>query len=189
MREVLGFSAQECADLLETSVQSVNSALQRARKTVDEKLPEQTQQESLRALGDDAVKDVVQSFVESMERGDVDGVVALLAEDAEWCMPPLTSWYRGTPDITKFLARWPLSGELEWRRVVGSTANGQVAVAGYIRESGTDEPFGASVLDILSLNPDGRIAAVTSFGACLAGNPEWTKKLLKDFGFPETVPA
>jgi RNA polymerase sigma-70 factor, ECF subfamily len=74
-REVLGFSAQETADLLETSVQSVNSALQRARKSVDEKLPEQSQQATLRALGDDGLRELVENYIDAMQRGDVDTIV------------------------------------------------------------------------------------------------------------------
>src|SRR5919108_2036642 len=64
LREVLGFSAKEVAETLETTVASVNSALQRARAAVDERLPEQSQQETLRSLGDDGVRSVVQSYVD-----------------------------------------------------------------------------------------------------------------------------
>src|SRR5438477_1626250 len=62
LREVLGFSAKEAAEMLDTSVASVNSALQRARKTVDERLPDQSQQATLRALGDEGVREVVESY-------------------------------------------------------------------------------------------------------------------------------
>src|SRR3954468_11680117 len=78
MREVLGFSAKECADALDTTVASINSALQRARKTVDEKLPEQSQQATLRALGDARVRELVQRYVDAWESGDVSRVVAML---------------------------------------------------------------------------------------------------------------
>src|ERR671915_751258 len=93
LREVLGFSAQETADSLETSVASVNSALQRARKTVDEKLPDQSQQQTLRSIGDQQLQEIVDGYMDAMSRGDVDGVVSLLAEDAVWSMPPVPGWF------------------------------------------------------------------------------------------------
>src|SRR6188472_3798882 len=65
LREVLGFSAQETADALETSVASVNSALQRARKTVEERLPEQSQQETLRSLGDEKLRELVEQYADA----------------------------------------------------------------------------------------------------------------------------
>src|SRR5918998_2164457 len=113
LREVLGFSAQEVADALDTSVASVNSALQRARRSVEEKLPAQSQQATLRALGDEKLGEIVEKYMDALGRGDVDAVVAMLAEDACWSMPPLASWFRG-PDVPGFLARGPLSGAFRW---------------------------------------------------------------------------
>src|SRR3954449_962220 len=81
LREVLGFSAAEVAETLETTVASVNSALQRARKTVDEKLPERSQQQTLRALGDEKLQEIVDAYMDAMVRGDVPRVVSMLAED------------------------------------------------------------------------------------------------------------
>src|SRR3954469_6892500 len=95
LREVLGFSAAEVADTLETSVASVNSALQRARKTVDDKLPERSQQATLRALGDERLRAIVDAYMDALARGDVAQVVSMLAEDAAWSMPPLPTWFRG----------------------------------------------------------------------------------------------
>ena len=89
LREVLGFSAREVAESLETTIASVNSALQRAREAVDERLPEQSQQATLRALGDERLREIVEGYVDAWERGDVDAVVAMLAEDATFAMPPL----------------------------------------------------------------------------------------------------
>src|SRR5829696_7794706 len=74
LREVLGFSAKEAAAMLDTSTASINSALQRARAAVEERTPEQSQQETLRALGDDGVREVVESYVDAWERGDVEAV-------------------------------------------------------------------------------------------------------------------
>ena len=74
LREVLGFSAAEVAETLETTVASVNSALQRARKTVDERLPDQSQQATLRSLGDTRLREIVDGYVDAWMRGDVDAV-------------------------------------------------------------------------------------------------------------------
>jgi RNA polymerase sigma-70 factor (ECF subfamily) len=129
LREVLGFSARETAATLETTEASVNSALQRARKTVEERLPDESQQETMRALGDDGVRDVVQRYVDAWDRQDIDGVVAMLTDDACFSMPPLASWYHG-PDLPGFMQVGPLSGEWRWRHVQVQ-ANGQPALAFY----------------------------------------------------------
>ena len=160
LREVLGFSAQDVASSMDTTVASVNSALQRARKTVDERLPEQSQQTTLRALGDDGLRLTVEGYMDAMERGDVDQVVSMLAEEAVWSMPPLGSWFSGHTMLREFLRRGPLSGEWRWRHVPGS-ANGQPAVGAYTwrEEDGCFRPF---ALDVLTLG-HGHIVAVTSF--------------------------
>jgi RNA polymerase sigma-70 factor (ECF subfamily) len=105
LREVLGFSAREVAESLETTVASVNSALQRARKTVDVRLPEQSQQATLRRLGDARVRELVESYVAAFARGDVDAVATLLVEDAVFSMPPWASWWRGRDTIAGFAKR------------------------------------------------------------------------------------
>jgi RNA polymerase sigma-70 factor, ECF subfamily len=84
MREVLGFSAREVADALGTSVASVNSSLQRARKALEGKLPEQSQLDAQRELGADELRALVQRYADAMERADIDAVVAMLTEDATW---------------------------------------------------------------------------------------------------------
>jgi RNA polymerase sigma-70 factor (ECF subfamily) len=160
LREVLGFSAQETADALDTTVASVNSALQRARKTVDDKLPEESQQQSLRTLGDDGVRDVVEGYMAAMAAGDVDKVVALLAEDAAWSMPPLAAWFTGREELEGFLRFGPLSGDWRWRHVAAH-ANGQPAVGSYAWHPGEGAylPF---ALDVLAVE-GGRIKEITSF--------------------------
>jgi RNA polymerase sigma-70 factor (ECF subfamily) len=160
LREVLGFSAREVSETLETSVASVNSALQRARKTVEDKLPERSQQATLRSLGDERLQEIVERYMDAMQRGDVPRVVSMLAADAAWSMPPLPSWFSGREGITGFLAHGPLSGEWRWRHLP-ARVNGQVAIAVYQWDEaeGTHLPF---ALDVLTLEDD-RIKEVTAF--------------------------
>jgi len=147
LREVLGFSAQEVAESLDTSVASVNSALQRARKTVDDRLPEHSQQATLRALGDDELSEIVERYVEAWEQNDFQTVVEMLAEDATFAMPPLASWFGGKEKIAIFLEGWPLSGTWRWRPI-RTTANGQPALAFYAWDDDEQAylPFALNVL-------------------------------------------
>ena len=115
LREVLGFSAREVAGSLETTTASVNSALQRARRQVDERLPERSQQATLRELGDAGLRTIVGRYAEALEQGDVDAVVAMLTEDATWSMPPTPAWYRGHAAIVAFLEAGPM--QVRWRHV------------------------------------------------------------------------
>jgi RNA polymerase sigma-70 factor (ECF subfamily) len=160
LREVLGFSAQETAESLETTVASVNSALQRARQAVDERLPEQSQQATLRSLGDERLRELVEGYIDAMERGDVEAVVNLLAEDAAWSMPPLAAWFSGHDALRDFLVFGPLSGDWRWRHRQ-ARANGQIAVGSYAwyEPDGCYRPF---ALDVLTLG-DAGIKEVTSF--------------------------
>ena len=159
-REVLGFSASEVAESLESTTASVNSALQRARKAIDERLPEQSQQATLRTLGDRRLRDVVERYMEAMQRGDVDAVVAMLAEDAAWSMPPLAAWFLGHDEISIFLAKGPLSGDWRWRHLP-TRVSGQAAVAVYSwdEQERDHRPF---ALDVLTLDGT-RIREITSF--------------------------
>jgi RNA polymerase sigma-70 factor, ECF subfamily len=147
LREVLGFSAREVAESLDTTTASVNSALQRARKSVEERLPERSQQATLRDLGDDDLREIVDAYVDAWERGDVDEVVAMLTEDVAFAMPPLRSWFQGREAVAIFLAGWPLSGAWRWRHVP-SHASGQPALAFYSwdEEAGAYLPFALNVL-------------------------------------------
>jgi RNA polymerase sigma-70 factor (ECF subfamily) len=160
LREVLGFSALEASETLDTTVASVNSALQRARKTVAERLPEQSQQATLRALGDRRLREIVDGYMDAMQRGDIEAVVGMLAEDAAWSMPPLASWYRGHEALRGFLSVGPLSGQWRWRHLA-TTANGQAAVGCYTwRED--ERAFRPFALDVLTLRSDW-IAEITAF--------------------------
>jgi RNA polymerase sigma-70 factor, ECF subfamily len=149
LREVLGFSAREVAETMETTVASVNSALQRARAAVDERLPARSQQATLRSLGDDGVREVVKNYVDAWDREDIEGVVAMLTEDASFSMPPAPSWYRGREALIAFLGVGPLSGDWRWRHVL-VRANGQPALAFYSwdPEERAYLPFALNVLSI-----------------------------------------
>jgi RNA polymerase sigma-70 factor (ECF subfamily) len=160
LREVLGFSAKEVAETLDTSVASVNSALQRARKTVEQRLPDESQQETLRSLGDDGVKEIVQNYVDAWDRGDIEGVVEMLASDAAFAMPPAPSWHQGSEQLRGFLGVGPLSGEWRWRHVPVQ-ASGQPALAFYAWDDDEESylPFALNVLTIR----DGKIGEVDAF--------------------------
>ncbi len=159
LREVLAFSAREVAETLDTSVASVNSALQRARRTVEGRLPQQSQQETLRALGDDRVRELVEAYVDAWRRGDVAAVRKLLAEDAEFSMPPWASWWRGRDTIAAF-AKEAVEICAE-ARSVPITANGQAAIAYYTRDGESDR-FIATALDVLTFEGS-RIKSITAF--------------------------
>jgi RNA polymerase sigma-70 factor (ECF subfamily) len=147
LREVLGFSAQETAEALDTSVASVNSALQRARGTVEKKLPEESQQETLRSVGDERIKQIVERYADAWERNDVDTVVSMLADDAAFTMPPQSRWFQGLAGIRGFLERWSMLPDWGWR-AIPTTANGQPALAFYSwdSEQGAHVPFAVNVL-------------------------------------------
>jgi RNA polymerase sigma-70 factor, ECF subfamily len=149
LREVLGFSAKEVAGTLETTVAAVNSALQRARAAVAQRVPEQSQQSTLRALGDGAVRTLVDRYVDAWERCDVEAFAAMLAQDATFAMPPLSSWYQGRDAIARWARGAPLSGEWRWR-AIQTTANGQPALGFYAwnTEDASYRPFALNVLTL-----------------------------------------
>ena len=160
LREVLGFSAKEAAETLDTTTASVNSALQRARAAVEDRLPEQSQQATARALGDDGLQDVVDAYVDAWQRGDVKAVVGMLTEDAAFSMPPLGTWFGGREEIEIFLAGWPLSGQWRWRPVQ-VRANGQPALAFYSWDP-DEEAYMPFALNVLTIRGD-KVSDITAF--------------------------
>jgi RNA polymerase sigma-70 factor, ECF subfamily len=160
LRDVLGFSARETAQTLEMTPVSVDSALQRAHKAIEERVPAQTQQATLRALGDDELRQIVNRFADAWERKDVDAVVAMLADEARMAMPPWPSWYQGRDDIATFLSSWPLSPRKRWQ-VLRTTANGQPAIAGYLWDE-QSTAFEAETIIVLTLQA-ARIEEITAF--------------------------
>jgi RNA polymerase sigma-70 factor (ECF subfamily) len=190
LREVLGFSAGEVAQSLETSVAAVNSALQRARKTVDERLPEQSQQATLSSLGDERLRGIVERYTEALQHSDVDAMVTMLSEDASWSMPPMPRWYRGHAAIAAFLTDYPL--QERWRHIP-TRANGQLAVGCYMWDA-EKESYIAAVLDVLTLRGT-RIVEVTGFvspwvSLRFGEAPGFmTPEAFRRFGLPDQVPA
>jgi RNA polymerase sigma-70 factor, ECF subfamily len=160
LRDVIGFSARETARVLETTPVSVDSALQRAHKTVDERLPSQSQQQTLRLVGDDELSQLVERFVAAWERHDVDAVVSMLAEDARLVMPPLPTWVDGREQVAVFLRAYPFSGIRRWR-MVPTSANGQPALATYAWDE-RSAAFMSHSLSVLTLR-EGKIEEITAF--------------------------
>ena len=158
LREVLQLSAAEVAEALDTTVASVNSALQRARTTVDHRIVVGTQREELQRLGAEGQRALVAAFVAAWERADVDALLDMLAQDARFTMPPFPAWFRGRADIGRFLSERTFA--YRWR-IRPITANGQLAAAFYRREPHTGR-FKLAVISVLSLR-DGEIAEMNAF--------------------------
>ena len=175
MREVLGFSAKESAEALDTSVPSINSALQRARKSMDDKTPDRSQQETLRALGDEKIAELVTQYVDAWERGDADAVVAMLADDADFTMPPQAVWFHGRDDIREFLPTGPLSIR---RRFLPLRSNGQLAFGTYKWDEG-EGCFVGNAVHVLTLRGE-EITECTCF---------LTLDVFGAFGLDERLPA
>jgi RNA polymerase sigma-70 factor, ECF subfamily len=156
LREVLGFSAREVAQALDTTAAAVNSALQRARKTVEQALPELSQQATIRTLGDDGLRRLVERYVAAWESRNVEAMVSLLVEDATFAMPPLPVWFSGRADVVAFLARFTPT-----LRHVVTSAGGQPGIAWYIldAERGVYLPAAIEVLEF----EGARVRAITAF--------------------------
>ncbi|MGN6609059.1 MAG: RNA polymerase subunit sigma-70 [Jatrophihabitans sp.] len=200
LREVLGFSARETAELLDTTVASVNSAVQRARAAVAKRVPDRSQQATLRALGDTALQELIERYVDAWERCDVDAFTALLVEDASFAMPPLRTWYAPRDVIAEWAREFSLNGAWRWRtRLV--RANGQPALAFYAWDDAAAGylPF---ALNVLTLR-DGLVSDVTAFivRSTEPADPEAYVRypeqamdarqggLFARFGLPDTLPA
>ena len=172
LRDVLGYSAREVAEALQTTTAAANSALQRARATVEQESPERSQQEGLRSLGDARVRELVDSYVAAWERNDVEAIRALLVEDAIFAMPPFTEWWRGRDAVAALMAG---AGPIRLRHV-STRASSQPAVAWYIWDPDR-EIYAASALEVITVDR-GRIKQITAFV---------TPELFPRFGLPEQL--
>src|SRR5262245_39149572 len=177
LRDVLGFSARQTAKILDARPPAIDSALQRAHKTVDERLPDQSQQATLGSLDDKRLRELVDGYVSAWENTDVDSLVKLLADDAAIAMPPEREWYAGREAVGAFLAAVPMSGRVRWR-VVPTRANGQLAFAHYSLDP-DDGVYRLGHVCVVGLEGE-RINEITAFHAPAA---------FASFDLPETLGA
>ncbi len=149
LKDVVGWSADEIADALELTVSSVTSALHRARETI-----------TLPAATRDPAPEVVRAYIRSWEEHDVDGLVALLREDIRFAMPPWSTWFDERGELEQFL-RGPRFGA-RWSqgfRVVETRANGQLALAFYLRGAAG---FAPHAIQLVGFDGD-RVRDITTF--------------------------
>ena len=174
LQDVLAFRTAEVAEMLDTSEASVKGALQRARSTVDERLPGDGRERA--PLPNSVVeRELAGRFASALERGDTDSIISLLTDDAWLTMPPQPYEYQGAEMIARFLEqRTALHGNL---RLVPTRANGQPAFGCYLPDpqAAIARAYGLFVLRLT----DERISALTWFGE---------RSLLAQFGLPRTLP-
>jgi RNA polymerase sigma-70 factor (TIGR02960 family) len=174
LRDVLGFRASETAEMLGVTEASANGALRRARAA----LGEGSERDRAPLPESAAEREAVARFVEAFEGGDVEGVVALMTDDASLTMPPTPLEYVGRVAIAGFLSTVPAGGRLDRFRLVATRANGQPAFGCYQLDA--RRPVGhAYGLMVLTLRDD-RVAAITGF-------PD--TGLFRHFGLPRTLPV
>lgn len=157
LRDVLGWPASECARALETSVASVNSALQRARETVA------ALETPVASIESDAERDLLGRYVRAWETAQVEQLVSLLVEGATLAMPPLREWYQGRDAIAHQLRTMALPpGSAGTRKFQLTRANAMHAVAVWRLDPATGV-YGAEALQVLELSADGKVKAITAF--------------------------
>ncbi len=174
LRDVLGYHANEVADMLDSSIESVTSALKRARATLQRRLPTRGEHEPPPAPNSPAEQALVAKFVRAYQSGDVDALVALLTDDVYVSMPPVPLEWQGRDVVARFYA------SVLHRRgydLVPTRANGQLAFGAYFRAPTGGIRHGAGLL-VLTLSGD-RICALTRFD----------NNALPWFGLPRSRPG
>jgi RNA polymerase sigma-70 factor (ECF subfamily) len=175
--DVMGWPAQEVATLLETSLASVNSALQRAREKMRSLYGLLERQTG--GVADRAQRELVDRYVRAWESKDLDGFVALLRDDAKFAMPPRREWYEGRDSIRGFFASvW---GSYDGFRLMPTGANGEPAF-GLYSYSKAGSLWKAHSLQLLSIQ-DQEISCLTAFLQPLSA------RLFGAFGLPQTLPS
>lgn len=158
LRDVLEYSAAEAAEMLGTTTASVNSALQRAQKTVKDKMPEPSQALELQALNRAGLDKLLRDLVDAWESRDVAGLVSLLAEDARFTMPPLPAWFNGRASVARFISERMFATPWRLRPL---WANGQPGFACYMKHPGADT-FRLGAVNLLAFRA-GRIFGIHAF--------------------------
>ncbi|HEV2885573.1 MAG TPA: RNA polymerase subunit sigma-70 [Jatrophihabitans sp.] len=175
LRDVLGLPAAELAELLDTSVAAVNSALQRARATMARHLPSHRSDWSARPPSAEE-RQLLARFIDAHERCDAVAAAAIAAEDIRVTMPPYPWCFEGSDMLAGLLERaFGPDREGDWR-LVATMANRMPAAASYLQRPG-DSEFRAFKLDVLRIE-DAAIAEITTFGYAL----------FPAFGLPDTLP-
>src|SRR5256886_10986261 len=173
LREVLGWSSGETAELLDTTVAATNSALQRARTTLRERLPERPAEWTATQPSTEE-RALLQRFIDTHERGDAAAAVAMLREDIRVTMPPNPWCFDGLDRIAPLIAQALRPAAIGDWRLVPTWANRQPASASYLPAQG-ESAYRALKLDVLRIE-DGLIAEITTFDA----------QLFPAFGLPAT---
>jgi RNA polymerase sigma-70 factor (TIGR02960 family) len=174
LRDVLGWSASETASQLDTSVAAANSALQRARATLQQQLPPRRLEWSA-AEPSDQERELLERFIDTHERGDAAAAAELVSADVRITMPPRPMCYEGRDSILSLMAvAFGPDGLGDWR-LLPTWANRQPTAASYLRQHG-DTEYRAFKLDVLRIE-DGAIAEITTFDA----------RLFPAFGLPATL--
>jgi RNA polymerase sigma-70 factor (ECF subfamily) len=178
LRDVLDWSAREVAELLGQSVAAVNSALQRARDRLAREQREGTLARVHAPASSTVEEEVMRRFQLAWDAVDVDGIVALLADDALMTMPPESFRVEGAREIGRFFGTIPMDGRLDRIRLLPGRANGQPALAAYAEDEETGDYLAYGVM-VFALDGD-RIAGITGFPR----RPELFARL----GFPVELP-
>jgi RNA polymerase sigma-70 factor (TIGR02960 family) len=176
LRDVLGFRAAEVAEILGCTLDTANNSLKRARAAIADRLPP-GERDRAPVPGSARERAVVERFIDAFERGDVDGIVALLTEDAWLRMPPLPFEYQGRATAENFLTAISFRHGKRQFRLVPTRANGQPAFGCYLRDA--HSPISrAHGLIVLTLAGD-QISVITRF---------LDNSVLPTFGLPRTLP-
>ena len=158
LRDVLGLSASETAAILGASVAAANSALQRARATLQARYP--AGRPTLAPTPDPDQRRLLERYVQAWEAADVDGLVRLLAADGTWSMPPWRQWHAGRADVAAFLA-WAWRHGAGYGRLLPTSANGQPAF-GYYRRSPDDPGWRPFAIQVVELD-GGEVRSIVNF--------------------------